>query len=690
VKEIAIIAIFWEQHAPILMHYLKNLPDSYQRTLYLLYPMEAKLIEAIEELGHVVVPMDRNVLSEQAHRAAKKSTFQMLSKLRSELATPAWDSFCQTQGIPTSTTTDAISRTLSAKLDVVTTIVKLLDNIHQTHFIELILVSEDVSHATRAAIAWGRREQVPSLHAQHGPVLGLSFSVHLDLFADHMAVYGAQAANAFGHIEQDRIHLTGNPAWAIYAQLAQHKAATRTEIMQRFKLDTQQPLIVFAATKNSKNPISAGYGTQEHEHTLRAIFLAKKRLDAQGTPIQLIIKNRVSNFVDEQNHDTCQRIANDCGLSREDYIYTTTDMEQLTTAADIFVSSESSTNIEAMLVETPSISLNTQFGLARGGVFHAEDGIIDICHYDAHSLAAQIDQLLNNANYRKQHIEKMRAHRQRFHSTAEQAEDQALKNTTQLLTRLAKQPPEGLSFKALKKTYLWETLDSYDDNPLMGLYHTRPRSELIQMFEFTPTRYLEIGCAAGGTIKEVKRQFPDCITIGVELNKHAAKLAAEHSDIIIDQPIEAVNLESFGIEKGSIDSVILADVLEHMYNPWGALKAIHPYLSDHAQVLASIPNLKNLWLINEIINNRWTYQQEGLLDITHIRFFTWPEIVKLFQETGYRVTKKGRTYDARLQGGLPKNRTLDFGKMLIRDISEEEFEDLKTVQFLSLAHPVST
>ena len=693
-KEIAIVAIFWEQHSPTLIHYLKNSPDTYQRTIYLLYPMDAKLKGEIEQLGHVVIYIDSKIMSAQEHHAVKKRTLQMLAKLRSALTTPAWETFCTRQGVPTKLTSNAITDGISAKLEIVASIVKALDNIQRTHFIELILVSEDVSHATRAAIAWGRREQVPSLHLQHGPVMGLSFSVHQHLFADHMAVYGIQAANAFAHLAPNRIHITGNPAWAQYAKRVHNKIAIRKKMVTRFKLNQNQPLIVFAAT--GTGTISTVYDDKGHEQTLTTMFLASNILAKNGQPIQLIIKDRVSNLLKsrssnpatEQNHNVCERLAAACGVSPNDYVYTTTDIEDLITGADILVASESSTHLEAMLVDTPNINLVTQFGLLRGSVFHAEDGIVDMCHYDPHILASHITQLLSNAAYRQQLIEKMRAHQTRYHRTAGQPDNHAIEHAAKLLTTLAKQPPPDMQFKPITKSYLWETLDSNDDNPLMGLYHTRPRYELIAMFEAPPSLYLEIGCAAGGTIKEIKRQYPQCKTIGVELNKRAAKLAAEHSDITIDQPIEKVNLETFGIEKGSIDCVILADVLEHMYNPWGALKAIRPYLTAHAQVLASIPNIKNLWLISEIMNNRWTYEKEGLLDITHIRFFTWNEIVKLFQETGYEIRKKSRTYDGRIQGTLPDNRTLDLGKMVIRDISEEEFEDFKTLQFLSLANPV--
>ena len=187
-KELAILGILWEQHFPILIHYLKNLPDSYGRTIYLLYPMDSKVVEHIKALGHKVVFLNAQILSEHEHRAVKKSSLQTLSQLRNTFSSATWQSFCEATSIPDELTAKTISENVSAKLEIATSIIKMLDKIQQTGFIEMILVSEDVTHATRAAIAWGKREKIPSLHLQHGPVMGLSFSVHIALFADHMAV----------------------------------------------------------------------------------------------------------------------------------------------------------------------------------------------------------------------------------------------------------------------------------------------------------------------------------------------------------------------------------------------------------------------------------------------------------------------------------------------------------------------
>jgi hypothetical protein len=83
------------------------------------------------------------------------------------------------------------------------------------------------------------------------------------------------------------------------------------------------------------------------------------------------------------------------------------------------------------------------------------------------------------------------------------------------------------------------------------------------------------------------------------------------------------------------DYVIFGDVLEHLYDPRKVLKTIAFYLKEDGNVLASIPNAMHYSLIRDLLNGFWTYTDRGLLDRTHIRFFTFHEICKMFKETGY-------------------------------------------------------
>jgi hypothetical protein len=79
-------------------------------------------------------------------------------------------------------------------------------------------------------------------------------------------------------------------------------------------------------------------------------------------------------------------------------------------------------------------------------------------------------------------------------------------------------------------------------------------------------------------------------------------------------------------------------VLEHLYDPWRALTRIRGWLATGTRVLASVPNIRNLVSLHELAAGAWEYGPHGVLDVTHVRFFTRATLRRLFEETGYAVT----------------------------------------------------
>lgn len=415
-KDSAILSLLWNKHTSILLHYLKHLPDPSSRTVFLLYDIAPEIIQAIKQLGAHVVLIKAAMLPRAVHLELKATVQRRLLLLRQALSTPVWQTYCTRLGVSSDETADTVFELAAAKLETAAVMLKILNKIHLTYDIELIITSEDVTFDTRVAILWGRQQHVPSLHFQHGPVLGLPFSVHWGLYADHMAVYGVQAKNAFAHVAPQRIHVVGHPAWEDYRQRSVDKSTIRQQMMQTHQLPPDLPVVLFGTTA-ALTTLSMGYDSNGHEKTLQAICQAKKAL-SERCPFSLVIKERLSNIRVEQINHTCQRIAAACGLSVNDYVYVTDNVEQWLTAADVVVASESSLGIEAMHTNTPSISLSTQFGMIRGAAHHVEDGILEVCDYNPTMLSYYLARLLQNPDFRDRQVAKMQAHVCRYSETA--------------------------------------------------------------------------------------------------------------------------------------------------------------------------------------------------------------------------------------------------------------------------------
>ncbi|MDT8899720.1 glycosyltransferase [Anaeroselena agilis] len=167
-------------------------------------------------------------------------------------------------------------------------------------------------------------------------------------------------------------------------------------------------------------------------------------------------------------------------------------------------------------------------------------------------------------------------------------------------------------------------------------YSTGTRWDIIGLIDKSPQdefKVLEVGCACGATLLQIKNLFPHASLFGVELNEQAAAIARSFAEVI------AADLETAVLPypAGSFDCVILADILEHLLDPWRALASLKQYLKPDGQILASIPNVMHFSVLRSLLTGNWTYEDAGILDRTHLRFFTLSEIKKMFASAGYAI-----------------------------------------------------
>lgn len=183
--------------------------------------------------------------------------------------------------------------------------------------------------------------------------------------------------------------------------------------------------------------------------------------------------------------------------------------------------------------------------------------------------------------------------------------------------------------------FVWKT-HLGQEQPFEPEYHQNPRLEIVSFVNQKPGTVLDIGCGGGATGKVIKEKFPGVRVIGIESNKQAAEHARQFLDKVVCSRIEDVDWHR-DLDGSAIDTVFLLDVLEHLYDPWRALLKIKSWLQPGARVLASVPNIRNLAYLDKLASGDWEYTESGVLDITHIRFFTKKTFRTLFEQTGYLV-----------------------------------------------------
>ncbi len=170
-------------------------------------------------------------------------------------------------------------------------------------------------------------------------------------------------------------------------------------------------------------------------------------------------------------------------------------------------------------------------------------------------------------------------------------------------------------------------------------YYTFPRDRLFEAIPAEAGRVLEIGCGAGVLGDSLKRSGKATAVVGIELNPNAAELARPRLDAVHVADIETAALDSW---RGQFDTLVTADVLEHLRDPWAALFRLRDCLKEGGILVASIPNIAHYKIIKKLLFAHWRYEPGGILDHTHLRFFTRGSIEDLFRGAGFEVLRMER------------------------------------------------
>ncbi|HEV8722660.1 MAG TPA: class I SAM-dependent methyltransferase [Candidatus Binatia bacterium] len=148
-----------------------------------------------------------------------------------------------------------------------------------------------------------------------------------------------------------------------------------------------------------------------------------------------------------------------------------------------------------------------------------------------------------------------------------------------------------------------------------------------------PLRILEVGTADGyfGAILKEQGHY----VAGVEREEALAMKARHHYDSFYQADIEEFD---FPFRDG-FDYILFADVLEHLRDPAAVLRRSLPALKRNGEVVISVPNVANFTVRLSLLFGMFNYANRGILDKTHLRFFTLSTIKNLLQESGGRIVE---------------------------------------------------
>ena len=196
------------------------------------------------------------------------------------------------------------------------------------------------------------------------------------------------------------------------------------------------------------------------------------------------------------------------------------------------------------------------------------------------------------------------------------------------------------------------------------------------MLAFVPARarrILDVGCGEGVFAAGLKRERSVEVW-GIELDSNAAASAADKLDrVLIGDAVQCLA----DLAGGAFDCVVLNDILEHLVDPEELLRGLKPKLAAGGCLVASIPNVRyfpHLWQL--VVRGQWEYAAEGILDRTHLRFFTRYSLTALFGRCGYRLEQ--------IEGIHP---TGSWKFQLVNLLALGRWSDMRFLQFACVAVP---
>jgi len=172
----------------------------------------------------------------------------------------------------------------------------------------------------------------------------------------------------------------------------------------------------------------------------------------------------------------------------------------------------------------------------------------------------------------------------------------------------------------------------YNNKP--DSYYNNVRQEMVDFMPENAKTILDIGCGEGTFAGFIKHKF-DLEAWGIEMNTEPAKIAETILDKVL---IGACENQIAHLPDNHFDVIYLNDVIEHLVDPYAVLADIKLKLTDNGVIITSIPNVRYFRVLKMLIYNKeWKYEKDGVMDKTHLRFFTSKSIQRMYKDLGFNI-----------------------------------------------------
>jgi len=204
-------------------------------------------------------------------------------------------------------------------------------------------------------------------------------------------------------------------------------------------------------------------------------------------------------------------------------------------------------------------------------------------------------------------------------------------------------------------------------------YYSNIRPEMYEFIPVKAGKILEAGCGEGIFASQVKEKL-NAEVWGLELDFESAEIASKKIDKVLQGDI-ALTISQ--LPKNYFDCIIFNDVLEHLVNPYEVLEALKQNLAPNGVIVSSIPNAR-YWRVFKmyVFGKNWKYENDGVMDRTHLRFFTKRSISEMFENLKYDVVT--------IKGLKP---TPSVGFQILNALTFGSLSDCKYIQYACVAKP---